>query len=109
MPSMPKTSVATRLERSFGNFSQSIAGYRHSVQQWTGCYRFTVEQKCSAVFSVNVSVYYHWYNVWAIVILHELGTGFRRGIAPVFGSGNFVYAYGTPANVNQVGLLYLLS
>jgi len=54
-------------------------------------------------------VYHHWYNVWAIVILHELGTGFRRGIAPVFGSGNFGYAYGTPANVNQVGLLYLLS
>jgi len=35
----------------------------------------------------------------------------RRGVAPVkeapavYGSGEFLYAYGTQANVNQVGLL----
>ncbi len=32
----------------------------------------------------------------------------RRGTAPIFGSGKFLYAYGTQANVNQVGLLYIL-
>ena len=37
----------------------------------------------------------------------------RRGTAPVketlavYGSGEFLYAYGTQANVNQVGLPYL--
>ena len=32
----------------------------------------------------------------------------RRGTAPVLGSGKFLYAYGTQANVNQIGLLYFL-
>jgi hypothetical protein len=37
----------------------------------------------------------------------------RRDTAPVkeapavYGSKEFLYAYGTPANVNQVGLLYI--
>ncbi len=41
-----------------------------------------------------------------IAVLNENGTGGRRGTAPVLGSGAFLYAYGTQANVNQVGLLY---
>ena len=38
----------------------------------------------------------------------------RRGTAPVketlavYGSGEFLYAYGTQANANQIGLLHLL-
>jgi len=32
----------------------------------------------------------------------------RRGTAPVLGSGKLLYAYGTQANVNQIGLLYFL-
>ncbi len=30
----------------------------------------------------------------------------RRGVSPVIGSGEFLYAYGTQANANRVGLLY---
>ena len=41
----------------------------------------------------------------SIAILNENGTGGRRGTAPVLGSGEFLYAYGTQANANQVGLL----
>ncbi|WAS05089.1 DUF2887 domain-containing protein [Gloeomargaritales cyanobacterium VI4D9] len=40
-----------------------------------------------------------------IAILNENGTGGHRGTAPVLGSGKFLYAYGTQADVNQVGLL----
>jgi len=46
-----------------------------------------------------------------VAILNENGTGGRRGTAPVkeapavYGSGKFLYAYGTQANANQVGLL----
>jgi len=39
-------------------------------------------------------------------ILNENETGGRRGTAPVLGSEKFLYAYGTQANANQVGLLY---
>ena len=38
----------------------------------------------------------------------SLLTARRRGTAPVCGSGEFLYAYGTQANANQVGLLYSL-
>jgi hypothetical protein len=30
-----------------------------------------------------------------------------QGAPPALGSGEFLYAYGTQANVNQVGLLYI--
>jgi len=42
-----------------------------------------------------------------IAVLNENGTGVA-GHRPVLGSGKFLYAYGTQANVNQVGLLYLI-
>jgi len=32
------------MKRRSGCYAQGFAGYRLSVQQWTGCDRFTVEQ-----------------------------------------------------------------
>jgi len=52
--------------------------------------------------------------VATIAILNENETEGRRGTAPVkeapavYGSEKFLYAYGTQANANQVGLLYEL-
>jgi len=48
----------------------------------------------------------------SIAILNKNGTEGRSGTAPVkeapavYGSEKFLYAYGTQANENQVGLLY---
>jgi hypothetical protein len=39
-----KIGSETSLKRRSGCYAQGFAGYRLSVQQWTGCDRFTVEQ-----------------------------------------------------------------
>ena len=39
-----KIGSKTTRKLRFGYSTQSFAGYRHSVQQWAGCYRCTVER-----------------------------------------------------------------